>query len=164
MGASWWWQPTQTSHVERVICLSPFLPSGFPDSLVGKESACKKKKIIICLQCRRPWFDSWAKKICWKRDRLPTPVFLGFPCGSASKKSAYSVGDLSSIPGLGRSSGEGKDYPLQYSGLENFSPLGYKELDRTEQFLLSLFLPSITKWLFFPSFFKFHLENNFAHL
>ena len=126
----------------------------FPDSSVGK---------IIRLQCRRPWFNScW--KICWKRDRLPTPVFLGFPCGSASKKSAYSVGDLSSIPGLGRSSGEGKDYPLQYSGLENFSPLGYKELDRTEQFLLSLFLPSITKWLFFSSFFKFHLENNFAHL
>ena len=36
-------------------------------------------------------------------DRLPTPVFLGFPCGSAGKESAYSVGDLGSIPGLGRS-------------------------------------------------------------
>ena len=44
MGASWWRQPTQTSHVELVICISPFLPSGFPDSLFGKESACKKKK------------------------------------------------------------------------------------------------------------------------
>ena len=43
----------------------------------------------------------------------------GFPCGSAGKESACSVGDLGSIPGLGRSPGEGKGYPLQYSGLEN---------------------------------------------
>ena len=34
-----------------------------------------------------PWFDSWVGKICWRRDRLPTPVFLGFPCGSAGKES-----------------------------------------------------------------------------
>ena len=44
---------------------------------------------------------------------------MGFPGGSVDKESAYSVGDLGSIPGLGRSSGEGKGYPLQYSGLEN---------------------------------------------
>ena len=50
---------------------------------------------------------------------LPTPVFLGFPCGSAGKESAWNAGDLGSIPGLGRSPGEGKGYPLQYSGLEN---------------------------------------------
>ena len=45
--------------------------------------------------------------------------FLGFPCGSAGKESACNVGDLSSIPGLGRSPGERKSYPLQYSGLES---------------------------------------------
>ena len=44
---------------------------------------------------------------------------LGLPYGSAVKESACNVGDLSSIPRLGRSSGEGKGYPLQYSGLEN---------------------------------------------
>ena len=43
----------------------------------------------------------------------------GFPFGSAGKESAYNVGDLSSIPGLGRSPGEGNGYSLQYSGLEN---------------------------------------------
>ena len=43
----------------------------------------------------------------------------GFPCGSACKDSACNVGDLGSIPGLGRSPGEGKGYPLWYSGLEN---------------------------------------------
>ena len=42
-----------------------------------------------------------------------------FPCGSAGKESARSVGNLGSIPGLGRSPGEGKGYPLQYSVLEN---------------------------------------------
>ena len=46
-------------------------------------------------------------------------VFLGFPGGSTGKESACNVGDLSSIPGLGRSPGEQKGYPLQDSGLEN---------------------------------------------
>ena len=63
-------------------------------------------------------FDSWEGKIHWRRDRLPTPVFMGFPCGSAGKESACNAGDLCSVPGLERSLGEGKGYPLQYSGLE----------------------------------------------
>ena len=44
---------------------------------------------------------------------------LGLPCGSAGKQSSCNAGDLNLIPGLGRSPGEGKGYPLQYSGLEN---------------------------------------------
>ena len=44
---------------------------------------------------------------------------MDFPCGSDGKASAYSVGDLGSIPGLGRSPGEGNGNPLQYSFLEN---------------------------------------------
>ena len=81
-----------------------------PDSSVGKESPCNAGD---------PGVDSWVGKICWRRDRLPTPVFLGFPCGSAGKEAACSVGDLGSIPGLGRSPEEGNSNPLQYSGLEN---------------------------------------------
>ena len=50
---------------------------------------------------------------------LPTAVFMGFPCASAGKESAHNVGDLGSIPGLGRSPGEGKGYSLQYSDLDN---------------------------------------------
>ena len=46
-------------------------------------------------------------------------LFRLFPCGLAGKESAFNVGDLGLIPGLGRSPGEGKGYPLQYSGLEN---------------------------------------------
>ena len=50
----------------------------------------------------------------------PTVSFIsGFPGGSAGKETVYNVGDLDLTPGLGRSPGEGKGYPLQYSGLEN---------------------------------------------
>ena len=48
-----------------------------------------------------------------------SPIFLGFPHGSAGKESACNVGDLGLISGLGRSPGEGNGYPLQDSGLEN---------------------------------------------
>ena len=65
------------------------------------------------------WVQSLGGKIPWRRERLPTPIFLGFPCGSVGKETALSAGDLGLIPGLGKSSGEGKDYPLQYSPLEN---------------------------------------------
>ena len=77
----------------------------------------------------------------WRRDRLPTPVLLGFPSGSAGKESACNVGDLGSIPGLGRSLGGGHSNPLQYSCLENphgqrslanHSLWGHKESDMTE--------------------------------
>ena len=81
-----------------------------PDSSVSKESTCNAGE---------PWFDSWVGKILWRRNRLLTPVFLGFPRGSAGKESACNVGDLGLIPGLGRSPGEGKGYPFQCSGLEN---------------------------------------------
>ena len=64
---------------------------------------------------REIWVRSLGRKICWRRDRLPTPVFLGFPGGSAGKESACNAGDLGSIPGQGRSPGEGTGYPLQYS-------------------------------------------------
>ena len=46
-------------------------------------------------------------------------IKLNFPCGSAGKESACNVGNLGLISGLGRSPGEGKGYPLQYSDLEN---------------------------------------------
>ena len=68
---------------------------------------------------------------------------IGFPGGSAGKESACSAGYLGSIPGLGRSPGEGKGYSLQCSGLENpmdcISPQGRKESDTTERLSLSVF-------------------------
>ena len=61
---------------------------------------------------------------------------VDFPCGSAGKESACNVGDLGSIPGLGRSPRERKGYPLQYSGLKSpvdYSPQGRKESETTER-------------------------------
>ena len=54
---------------------------------------------------RRPWFNSRVWKIPWRRDGLPTLVFLGFPGGSAGKEPTCNAGDLGSIPGLERSPG-----------------------------------------------------------
>ena len=62
--------------------------------------------------------------------------YLGFPDGLDSKEFTCNAEDLGSIPGLGRSPGEGKCYPLQYSGQENsmdsMHPSGCKESDTTE--------------------------------
>ena len=71
---------------------------------------------------------------------------MGFPCGSAGRESACNVADLGSIPGLGKSPGEGKGYPLQYSGLENSMDIawGPKESDTTER--LSLSLSQVAQW------------------
>ena len=59
--------------------------------------------VRIHLQCRRPQYDSWVRKIPWRRDRLLAPVFLDFPVCSAGKESACNAGDLDLTPGLGRS-------------------------------------------------------------
>ena len=67
---------------------------------------------------------------------------MGFPGGSDSKEFACNAGDPDSIPGLGRSPGEGNGNPLQYSCLENYMDRGAwqptvhgdsKELDMTDQ-------------------------------
>ena len=93
-----------------ISCLGPTFMASFNQNylLIG-----------LSLQCRRPRFDFWIRKIQWRRESLPTPVFLGFPFGSAGKESACNVGDLGLIPRLGRSPGERKGCPLQCSGLEN---------------------------------------------
>ena len=71
---------------------------------------------------------------------VPLRTFGGFPGGSDGKASAYIVGDLGSIPGLGRSPGEGWQptpvlLPGKFHGLRSlvgYSPWGHKELDMTE--------------------------------
>ena len=78
-----------------------------------------------------------GEKIPWRRDELPTPVFLGFPGVSDGKESTHNVEDLGLIPELGRGHGN----PLQYSCLENphgqrrlagYNPWGQKWSDTTE--------------------------------
>ena len=69
---------------------------------------------------------------------------MAFPTGSDSKESACNARDPGSIPGSGRSLGEGNSYPLQYLCLENsmdlegYSPKGRKDLVMTERLTLLL--------------------------
>ena len=107
-----------------------------------------KKGFLVCVRASlaaqlvknppvygRPWFSSWVGKIHWRREKLPTPVFLGFPGGSAGKESACKAGDLGLIPRLGKSPGEGNwlitlvFWPRKFQGL--YSPWGHKESDMT---------------------------------
>ena len=74
------------------------------------------------IELRWPMVVAWTRVpvSVWKKvEAFETCFGVSFPCGSAGKESACNAGDLGSIPGLGRSPGEGEGYPLQYSGLEN---------------------------------------------
>ena len=109
-----------------------------------------------------PWrqWAPWGQEVLsFSSSCLPICPFVlvswCFPGGSGSKESTCSVGDPSSIPGLGRSPGGGHGNPLQYSCLENphgqgslagYSPWGHKESDTTEQ--LSTAQPEVTKILY----------------
>ena len=84
--------------------------SSFPDSSVGKESACSAGDPGLIPGSGRSPGEGIGYLLQYS---------CPFPCGSAGKESACNSGDLASIPGLGRSPGEGKGYPPQNSGLEN---------------------------------------------
>ena len=107
-------------------------------------------------------FNSWVRKIRWRRDRLPTPVFLGFPGGSAGKESACNVGNLSSI-GFGKIPWRRERLPTpviwpgEFHGL--YSPWDHEELDTTGQFSLSRIFALFCGPTFFPFIStKLHLE------
>ena len=67
---------------------------------------------------KTPFWSHFRKTLC-RRDRLPTPVFLGFPGGSDNKEYACNAEDLGSMPGLGRSHGQ--------RNLVGYSSWGHKE-------------------------------------
>ena len=121
---------------------------GFPGGASGKKPACQYRRQKRCgsvpelrrspgggqsnpLQCSclenpRDGGAWWAAVygVAWSRTQLKrlsssSSSSLSHKGSSAGKESACNVGDLELIPGLGRSPGEGKGYPLQYSGLKN---------------------------------------------
>ena len=109
----------------------PLSYQGFPGNSAGKNPLAMQETLVQFL----------AQKNHWRSDRLPTPVFLGFPGGSDGKESTQNAGDLGLIPGLGRCPGGGHGNPLQDSCLENphgqrsladYHPQGHRESDTTE--------------------------------
>ena len=99
----------------------------FPSSSVGKEAACNAGDPSLI-----PGLGSPLEK-----GQATCCSILGLPCGSAGKESTCKVEDLGLIPEFGRSPGEWKGYPFQYSSLENsmdyiYSPWGHKESDITK--------------------------------
>ena len=81
-------------------------------------------------------FNSWVRKICWRRDRLPIPVFLGFPCSSAGKESVCNAGDgfspwVGMFPWRRKRASTPVFWPREFHG--PYSPWGYKELGTTER-------------------------------
>ena len=71
---------------------------------------------VYVFRCKQEFQERTS---CWLYLQILKIALSGFLCGSAGKESACNAGDLGSNPGLGRSPGEGKGYPLQYSDLEN---------------------------------------------
>ena len=97
---------------------------------------------------------------------------MGFPSGSDGKESVCNVGNLGSIPGLGRSPGEGNAYLFQYSCLENsmaralagYSPWGWGELDRTEKLTLLLTFSEYFKIIYLLILFEYYIDPLFLSL
>ena len=121
------WAPLiyEISHsCQFLFIFSPDLPDRLLQHMLSNFIQIGKKVSIVLI------FINLIKLIIW-----------GFPCSSVSEESACNAGDLGSIPGSGRSPGEGNGNPLQYSCLENpmdrgawqATPMGSQESDTTEQ-------------------------------
>ena len=119
------WGRKKSDRAERLHC-------HFSLSRIGEGNG--KPLQCSCLENPRDGGAWWAavSGVTQSRTRLKrlgssSSILLGFPAASAGKESACNVGDLGSIPGLGRSPGKGKGYPLQYSGQEN--SMDYNSMD-----------------------------------
>ena len=103
-----YWFPTYKS---LVICVT-ILPA---QQLLFPSILSEERTKFVVLLTRSSCYYLIISHVFWLRIVL----LMGFPGGSEVKASACNVGDLGSIPGLGRSPGEGNGNPLQYSCLEN---------------------------------------------
>ena len=109
-------------------------------------------RYFVCMSnCGHPFPSGWFPEVSVIMTiaglaaslNFGTPPFpLSFPGSSVGKESTCNAGDPGSIPGLERSPGEGKGYPLQYSGLEN--SMDYIVHGVTKQLSLSLSLPPVS--------------------
>ena len=122
-----------------------------PQALGAQVHVLRQKGFVALWHVESSQIRDWTWVSClgrqilyhWSTREACNHDYQGFPDSSVGKESACHAGDPSSIPGSGRSAGEGIGYPLQYSGLENsmnsiglYSPWDCKESDMTERLSL----------------------------
>ena len=113
--------------------------AGFNWPVMGLFSHTNVAKILKWVgRIIHDWYWSVLSAFMWNS--------VGFPGGSAAKESACNVGDLGLIPGLGRSPGEGKGYPLQHSGLENSMDCIIHGVAKSQTWLTFTSLHGILLW------------------
>ena len=107
------------------VAKNPPANVGDMSSISGPGRSHMLWRLSLCTIATEPVFESRgvattepARLRACAPQQEKLPQWEGFPCGSAGKESGCNAGDLGSIPELGRSPGEGKDYSLQYSSLE----------------------------------------------
>ena len=122
-----------TGHLATLRCRSsefPWLPGSsltysVKEGVYGKPNQASLLRVI--LYSYFPTLFTWyVSKSPWRKVRLPTSLFMGFPGGSDGKETACNAGDLGSSPESGRSPGGGSSNPGQCSCLEN--PHGQRSL------------------------------------
>ena len=133
----------------------------------GQESPRNQVALIVNKKFEIQYFGATSKIIEWSwsvykarnstsDQSMPIPQ-IGLPCSSNGKESACNAGDPGSIPGLGRSSGEGNGHPLQYSCLE--TPIDREAWKAT---VCGVTESDTTEWLLTHTKVKFGLKDNFA--
>ena len=114
----WCWHGSLQVPVEPEM---PLIGRHLTGAVTKGGGGPKQSPVNQCLAefSRYPWLQSHPP-VPWY-PQIPPHIFRhpGFPGGPAGKEAGFKAGVLGSIPGLGKSPGEGKGYPLQYSGLEN---------------------------------------------
>ena len=131
----WWSHPSSPSLAPLHIKANQTSQRLTLFSSVHMGTSAQTQPTLACITLRR------IKHLIYTAKKKKKTKMSGFPGGSVSKESTCNVGDLGSIPGLGRSPREGNSYLLQYSCLENpygqrslvgYSPWDGKEWDMTE--------------------------------
>ena len=158
-----WVQGTQgvepgSPERSRVAAGSRMLSPGYSRNVAQRHQSHKAMWSVGCISeglemevfpARRLGYSQayWCRGFLLQCFSVALPG-MDFPCGSVGKESACNAGDLVSIPGLGRSPGECKSYPLQYSDLENSMDSIVHEVAKSRTRLSKFYLPGMEE--FFP--------------
>ena len=107
---------------------------------------------------------AWAVFVKKSEKAAEPECVADFPGGSDGKESVCNAEDLGSVPGLGRSPGEGKGYPLQYSGLENSTDCIVHGVTKSQTLLSSFHFQLSSQCAYFLLFHNFHFFSSLKRM